>query len=198
MKLQLALLNAQTTPIEEDAMKTTSAIISALLAVTQACWMLETAHAQSKQEKQYKSHKLQTKQGQQHDLGQDHRYGRDMPDRGTNQTHFYKGPVQIGSYFQPDQRDAARAYYEQPENKGYCPPGLAKKGNNCMPPGQPRQWQRGHPLPAGLVYYDVPRSVVLSLGVPPTGYRYVRVASDILLLAVGTNMVVDAIEDLVR
>jgi hypothetical protein len=73
-------------------MKTTSAIISALLAVTQACWVLETAHAQSKQEKQYKSHKLQTKQGQQHDLGQDHRSGRDMPDRGTNQTHFSKGP----------------------------------------------------------------------------------------------------------
>ena len=53
-------------------------------------------------------------------------------------------------------------------------------------------------MPAGLVYYEVPRSVVLTLGVPPSGYRYVRVASDILLLAVGTNMVVDAIEDLVR
>jgi Ni/Co efflux regulator RcnB len=44
----------------------------------------------------------------------------------------------------------------------------------------------------------VPRSVVLTLGMPPSGYRYVRVASDILLLAVGTGMVVDAIEDLVH
>jgi Ni/Co efflux regulator RcnB len=40
--------------------------------------------------------------------------------------------------------------------------------------------------------------VVLTLGVPPSGYRYVRVASDILLLAVGTGMVVDALEDLVH
>ena len=40
--------------------------------------------------------------------------------------------------------------------------------------------------------------MVLTLGVPPSGYRYVRVASDILLIAVGTRIVVDAIEDLVR
>jgi hypothetical protein len=31
-----------------------------------------------------------------------------------------------------------------------------------------------------------------------SAYRYVRVASDILLIAVGTGMVVDAIEDLGR
>ena len=49
-----------------------------------------------------------------------------------------------------------------------------------------------------MVVYDVPRSVVLTLGVPPSGYRYVRVASDILLIAIGTSMVIDAIEDLVR
>lgn len=49
-----------------------------------------------------------------------------------------------------------------------------------------------------MVYYEVPRSVVVTLGVPPSGYRYVRVGSDILLIAVGTSMVVDAIEDLVR
>ena len=56
----------------------------------------------------------------------------------------------------------------------------------------------GYPLPAGVVYYEVPRSMVISLGVPPSGYRYVRVASDILLIAIGTSIVVDALEDLVR
>lgn len=40
--------------------------------------------------------------------------------------------------------------------------------------------------------------MVLTLGVPPSGYRYVRVASDILLIAVGSSMVVDAIQDLVH
>jgi len=38
----------------------------------------------------------------------------------------------------------------------------------------------------------------LQIGSPPSGYRYVRVASDILLMAVGTRMVVDAIQDLGR
>ena len=37
---------------------------------------------------------------------------------------------------------------------------------------------------------------MIRLGVPPAGYRYVRVASDILLISVGTSMVVDAIQDL--
>ena len=33
-------------------------------------------------------------------------------------------------------------------------------------------------------------------GLPPAGHRYVRVANDILLIAAGTGMVIDAIEDL--
>ena len=103
-----------------------------------------------------------------------------------------------GLAFREEQREAARIYYERPENRGFCPPGLAKKGNNCMPPGQAKKWRQGYPLPAGVVYYELPRSVVLSIGLPPSGYRYVRVASDILLIAIGTSIVVDALEDLVR
>lgn len=53
-------------------------------------------------------------------------------------------------------------------------------------------------MPANLVYFELPRSVVLALGVPPQGYKYIRVASDILLIAIGSNMVMDAIEDLVQ
>jgi Ni/Co efflux regulator RcnB len=40
--------------------------------------------------------------------------------------------------------------------------------------------------------------VVAQIGLPPAGYKYVRVANDILLVALGTMMVVDAIEDLMR
>ncbi len=36
------------------------------------------------------------------------------------------------------------------------------------------------------------------MGPPPLGYRYVRVAGDILLIATGTSMVMDAIMDLGR
>ncbi len=49
-----------------------------------------------------------------------------------------------------------------------------------------------------MVYYPVPASVQVQLGTPPAGYKFVRVATDILLIAVGTSMVIDAIEDLGR
>jgi Ni/Co efflux regulator RcnB len=40
--------------------------------------------------------------------------------------------------------------------------------------------------------------VSVSLGVPPSGHRFVRVAADILLIAVGSGMVIDAMGDLGR
>ena len=67
-----------------------------------------------------------------------------------------------------------------------------------MPPGQAKKWRVGHALPSGVVYYPVPQPVLVQLGTPPAGYRYVRVANDILLLAIGSRMVVDAITDLGR
>jgi hypothetical protein len=54
----------------------------------------------------------------------------------------------------------------------------------------------GQPLPPDVVLYPVPLELQRRLGTPPAGYKYVRAASDILLIAVGTSMVVDAIEDL--
>lgn len=44
-----------------------------------------------------------------------------------------------------------------------------------------------------MIYYDLPVGMI---GYPPPGYRFVRVASDILMIAVGTGMVVDALTDL--
>jgi Ni/Co efflux regulator RcnB len=126
---------------------------------------------------------------------------RQSPDRPGPEHRSPPSPtvqIALGAYFQNSQIEAARSYYDRPENKGFCPPGLAKKGNGCLPPGQAKKWRKGAPLPAGVIYYDVPRSLVLTLGVPPSGYKYVRVASDILLIAIGTSMVIDAMEDLVR
>lgn len=106
--------------------------------------------------------------------------------------------IQIGAYFQEPQRQAVLSYYGNLQAKGRCPPGLAKKNNGCMPPGQAKKWSRGQPLPGSLIYYPVPRGVITQIGLPPAGYKYVRVANDILLVAIGTMMVVDAIEDLMR
>jgi Ni/Co efflux regulator RcnB len=106
--------------------------------------------------------------------------------------------IQIGGYFGDTQRVAVREYYEPQFRAGKCPPGLAKKNNGCMPPGQAKKWRVGRPLPSDVVYYPVPSGVSVQIGLPPAGHKYVRVAADILLIAVGTGMVVDAIEDLGR
>jgi len=103
-----------------------------------------------------------------------------------------------GKYFDDRQRVVINNYYGPQIQAGRCPPGLAKKNNGCMPPGQAKKWQLGRPLPADVVWYEVPRQVVIDLGPPPPRHRYVRVASDILLIAIGTGMVMDAIEDLGR
>lgn len=111
------------------------------------------------------------------------------------------GPVVViapGSYFNEGQRRHVHDWYGQQVRAGHCPPGLAKKNNGCLPPGQAKKWRMGHALPAGVVYYPVPQPVVVQLGVPPAGYRYVRVANDILLIAIGSRMVVNAIVDLER
>lgn len=101
-------------------------------------------------------------------------------------------------YFDDDKRAEVRSYYDEEFRGGHCPPGLAKKRNGCMPPGQAKKWRVGRPLPRDVVVYDVPPALVVKIGVPPEGYRYVRVAADILLIAVGTRMVADAITDIGR
>ena len=101
-------------------------------------------------------------------------------------------------HFEDRHRAVVREYYTEQFRGGRCPPGLAKKKNGCMPPGQAKKWQLGRPLPRDVIYYPVPQPLVLQIGPPPAGHRYVRVASDILLIAIGTGMVVDAIQDLGR
>lgn len=106
--------------------------------------------------------------------------------------------VRVSTYFTDSQRTVIRNYYGKQYKAGRCPPGLAKKKNGCMPPGQAKKWALGQPLPRDVVFYPVPRPVVLQLGIPPAGHKYVRVASDILLIAIGTSMIIDAVQDLGR
>jgi Ni/Co efflux regulator RcnB len=100
--------------------------------------------------------------------------------------------------FERDQRGQVRAYYDEEFRRGHCPPGLAKKNNGCMPPGQAKKWSVGRPLPSDVVVYDVPHDLQIRIGLPPAGHKYVRVAADILLIAIGSKIVVDAVRDLGR
>ena len=130
--------------------------------------------------------------GDQRDEQRDDRHGDGGESKGD---HDRQSPAK-NRHFEERQQVMVREYYAEHYRGRRCPPGLAKKHNGCMPPGQAKNWQVGRPLAREVIYYDVPRPLVVQLGVPPAGHRYVRVAGDILLIAIGTGMVVDAINDL--
>jgi Ni/Co efflux regulator RcnB len=120
--------------------------------------------------------------------------GGDDVGKGTNLG--IKG-LQPGVYFNDRNRQAVQAYYADAGRGGKsCPPGLAKKNNGCLPPGQARKWHVGETLPATVVTYPVPQQILVSLPPVPAGHKYVQVAGDILLVAVGSMMVVDGINGL--
>lgn len=66
-----------------------------------------------------------------------------------------------------------------------CPPGLAKKHNGCLPPGQAKKLAIGHRMPSDVVYYRVPQPVLYQLPPLQPGYQYVRVGNDVVLLRPG-------------
>jgi hypothetical protein len=94
-------------------------------------------------------------------------------------------------------RNTVYTYYRTEYAAGRCPPGLAKKNNGCLPPGQAKKmWVIGQPLPAAVVYYPLPPALIAQLSPVPAGYEYVRVANDILLMALGTRLIAGAVADL--
>ena len=101
-----------------------------------------------------------------------------------------------GHAFSSSQRDATFDWYHESYGDG-CPPGLAKKHNGCLPPGQAKKrYAIGHPLPPGVVLGPIPSALAILLGAPPAGYRYGILDGDVVKLAIGTALVVDAIEGL--
>jgi hypothetical protein len=116
---------------------------------------------------------------------------------GQGQGNHGHGNQDTQRQFTTNERDLIGGYYAGQTAKGHCPPGLAKKGNGCMPPGQARAYTIGQPWPAGVTYYALPNDLLGRLS-PPAGYRYVQSGSDVLMLAMGSNMVVSALRDIIR
>ena len=73
-----------------------------------------------------------------------------------------------------------------------CPPGLAKKHNGCLPPGQAKKrYEIGRPLE--VVWEPLPGYVLTRLDPPPYGYTYVKVDQDVLLIGEASKKVIDAV-----
>lgn len=101
--------------------------------------------------------------------------------------------------FSTHDRDAVQVYFVETNGRGKCPPGLAKKNNGCLPPGQAKKrYTVGYPLPPKIVIHEVPAEITVRIGAAPDGYRYGVVDGDLVKLAVGTLLVVDAIQGLVE
>lgn len=109
------------------------------------------------------------------------------------------GSAQITVVFGNDDREAARHYFLKKYGRGNCPPGLAKKNNGCLPPGQAKKrYQVGQRLSPEVVYVDAPADLVVKLQPPPSGHKYAIVDGDLVKLAIGTLLVVDAIDGLIH
>src|SRR5262252_10311298 len=109
----------------------------------------------------------------------------DKPDKDKGKGH--KKGESATVVFTTEQRSAAQGWYAETYGRGNCPPGLAKKHNGCMPPGQAKKrYQVGHALPPGTHYLPPPPELQARIGKPPAGYVYVTLDGDLLKLAVGT------------
>ena len=95
--------------------------------------------------------------------------------------------IRIGS----DDRLAIRSYLSD-HYRPNCPPGLAKKRNGCLPPGQAKKYAIGRPL-AVDIWQPIPDDLFSLLSAAPFGHRYVMVDKDVLLISEATHKVVDAI-----
>ena len=102
--------------------------------------------------------------------------------------------IKQGAYFNDQQRTLVREYYTTTySNNKRCPPGLAKKNNGCMPPGQVQGLVVGQPVPKNVVVYQVAPPVIRKLPPAPAGYRYERIGGDIVLVRQDNNIIVDVI-----
>lgn len=135
--------------------------------------------------------------GGEHGHGKGHGNARheqqDRAPRGQRQVQ----DVPVGGYFNDRNRVAVRRYFADQYGHGKrCPPGLAKKHNGCMPPGQERKLAVGERVPGGVTLYPVPQAVIVQLPPPPYGYRYARIGNDIVLVRNDTQLIVDIIAGL--
>ena len=124
-------------------------------------------------------------------------HGKGGSQGGGGGSSYDGGGHQDAPHFSSHDRDYWHDYWRGEHEHGNCPPGLAKKHNGCMPPGQAKKrYVIGQRLPAGFVVLPVPALLLPRLAPCPPGYYYGMIDGDLVRLAVGTMLVVDAIEGL--
>ena len=118
---------------------------------------------------------------------------------GKAKSHDSGATAGVELRFSVRQRDSVRVWFGESYGRGKCPPGLAKKKNGCLPPGHSKKrYTVGLPLPPGLPRLPPPPALLARIGPPPPGHEFVMLDGDLVQLAVGTALVVDAVQRLVE
>ena len=95
------------------------------------------------------------------------------------------------SFIKDHDRDVLARYLK--ENRKSCPPGLAKKRNGCLPPGQAKKYGRGDIIPEGVKLQTLPERILEELLRPPVGTAYARVDDNVYLINESTRKVIEAV-----
>lgn len=104
-------------------------------------------------------------------------------------------PDAASPYLSAAQRKLIQDYYaNRYQRNKRCPPGLAKKNNGCMPPGQAKKWAMGQPLPTDVIHAPLPEDLRRKIGILEKGIEIVRILNDVVVLSKGNRLVLDAVE----
>lgn len=151
------------------------------------------------------------RRGYRHNDHRDHYYDQDRYDRGPDYRQRQEYPYgqqhefrwQQNRYspsprFEDHHRMRLHDHYDNLYRSGQCPPGLRSHHGGCGVAHHHHAnhaWAIGQPLPHQVTYYNLDPHVVSQIGYAPSGYQYVRVGTDILMVSIGNRLVVDAISD---
>lgn len=94
--------------------------------------------------------------------------------------------------FHDEDRARVNRYYRHRIGYRSCPPGLAKKYNGCLPPGQHRNFARGEYIPANYVIQPVPNALLLQMYPAPANTTYGMSDNNLYLISQLTRQVLDS------
>ena len=103
------------------------------------------------------------------------------------------GDIDIDIVFDSGSKPSVRSHYSGGYAGKSCPPGLAKKNNGCLPPGQVNKHNRGDVVPKSVTLYRIPNVLEVKLKPLPAGYVYRYVDGEVLVIAEAARKVIDAV-----
>jgi len=103
------------------------------------------------------------------------------------------GDNNIDIVFDSGAKQAVRSHYGSSYAGKSCPPGLAKKNNGCLPPGQAKKYNRGDVVPESVTLCRIPGALEVKLKPLPAGYVYRYVDGEVLVVAEAARKVIDAV-----